>query len=90
MNYSVSKEVKQVVYAPGTIKRLSIAVAVNKILTESEKEELKNLVLSASGVDYSRGDVISVSGLQLKALRLIRKLKKILQNSIRRNRCSTL
>ena len=64
VNYSVSKEVKQVVYAPGTVKRLSIAVAVNKILTEAEKEELKNLVLSASGVDFSRGDVISVSGLQ--------------------------
>ena len=66
VNYSVSKEVKQVVYAPGTIKRLSIAVAVNKILTEAEKEELKNLILSASGVDYSRGDVISVSGLQFE------------------------
>ena len=66
VNYSVSKEVKQVVYAPGTVKRLSIAVAVNKILTEAEKEELKNLVLSASGVDFSRGDVISVSGLQFE------------------------
>lgn len=66
VNYNVSKEVKQVIYAPGTIKRLSIAVAVNKILTDSEKDELKNLVLSASGVDYSRGDVISVSGLQFE------------------------
>ena len=66
INYNVTKEVKQVIYAPGTIKRLSIAVAVNKILTDSEKEELKNLVLSASGVDYSRGDVISVSGLQFE------------------------
>lgn len=66
INYNVSKEVKQVIYAPGTIKRLSIAVAVNKILTDSEKEELKNLVLSASGVDYSRGDIISISGLQFE------------------------
>lgn len=66
MNYNITKEVKQVIYAPGTVKRLSIAVAVNKILTESEKEELKNLVLSASGIDYSRGDVISVSGLQFE------------------------
>lgn len=65
-NYNVTKEVKQVIYAPGSIKRLSIAVAVNKILTDSEKEELKNLILSASGVDYSRGDVISVSGLQFE------------------------
>ena len=66
VNYSVTKEVKQVVYAPGTIKRLSIAVAVNKVLTDSEKEEVKNLILSAAGVDYSRGDVISVSGLQFE------------------------
>ena len=66
MNYNVTKEVKQVIYAPGTVKRLSIAVAVNKILTDSEKDELKELILSASGVDYSRGDVISVSGLQFE------------------------
>ena len=66
INYNVTKEVKQVIYAPGTIKRLSIAVAVNKILTSEEKSELKELVLSASGVDYSRGDVISISGLQFE------------------------
>lgn len=66
MNYNVTKEVKQVIYAPGTIKRLSIAVAVNKILTEDEKNEIKELVLSASGVNYERGDVISVSGLQFE------------------------
>ncbi len=73
VNYSVSKEVKQVVYAPGSVKRLSIAVAVNKVLTDSEKDELKNLVLSASGVDYSRGDVISVSGLQFEGATIDKK-----------------
>lgn len=67
-SYSVSKEVKHIVYAPGTIKRLTIAVAVNKILTKAEKDELQNLVLSAAGVDYDRGDVITVSGLQFEAL----------------------
>ena len=66
MNYNVSKEVKQVIYAPGTVKRLSIAVAINKILTADEKSEIKELVLSASGVDYERGDVISISGLQFE------------------------
>ena len=66
VNYSVTKEVKQVVYAPGTIKRLSIAVAVNKVLTDAEKDEIKALVQSASGVDFSRGDAISISGLQFE------------------------
>jgi flagellar M-ring protein FliF len=73
INYNVTKEVKQVIYAPGTVKRLSIAVAVNKILTESEKNELKDLILSASGVDYSRGDVISVSGLQFEGAAIDKK-----------------
>ena len=70
INYSVSKEVKQVVYAPGTIKRLSIAVAINKVLTDAEKEEVKSLIQSASGIDYSRGDVISVSGLQFEGAKI--------------------
>lgn len=73
MNYNVSKEVKQVIYAPGTVKRLSIAVAINKILTPDEKDEIKNLVLSASGVDYNRGDVISVSGLQFEGATIDKK-----------------
>lgn len=67
-SYSVSKEVKQVVYAPGTVKRMTIAVAVNKILTGKEKQEIQNLVLSAAGGDYNRGDVITVSSLQFESL----------------------
>lgn len=67
-NYSVSKEIKQVIYAPGSVKRMTIAVAVNKILTSKEKSELQNLVLSASGADYNRGDVITVSSLQFESL----------------------
>jgi len=70
VNYSISKEVKQVVYAPGTIKRLSIAVAINKVLTDSEKEEVKNLIQSASGIDFSRGDTISVSGLHFEGAKI--------------------
>ncbi len=76
VNYNVTKEVKQVIYAPGTVKRLSIAVAVNKVLTDSEKDEIKNLVLSAAGVDYSRGDVISVSGLQFEGATIDKKAQE--------------
>lgn len=74
LNYNVTKEVKQVIYAPGTVKRLSIAVAVNKILTAEEKDEIKELVLSASGVDYNRGDVISISGLQFEGVTIDKKI----------------
>ncbi|OGI02699.1 MAG: flagellar M-ring protein FliF [Candidatus Melainabacteria bacterium GWF2_37_15] len=66
-DYKVSKEIKQVVFAPGKVERMTIAVALNKILTSREKEEIKNLVLSASGADMERGDVITVSGIQFAA-----------------------
>ena len=73
VNYNVTKEVKQVIYAPGTVKRLSVAVVVNKILTTEEKDELRELILSASGVDYNRGDSISVSGLQFEGAKIDKK-----------------
>ena len=46
---------------------MTIAVAVNKILTAEEKEELKNLIASASGTDFNRGDVINVTSLEFSA-----------------------
>ena len=63
-NYNVSKEIKQVIYAPGSIKRMTIGVAVNKILTDEEKEELKNLVSSVSGVSLERGDIVNISSME--------------------------
>ena len=75
VNYNVTKEVKQVIYAPGTVKRMSIAVAVNKILTDAEKDELKSLVQSAAGVNFDRGDSISVSGLQFEGANIDKQAK---------------
>ena len=65
--YSVSKEIKQIIYAPGTVKRMTIAVAVNKILTTEEKDELQKLVISASGADLDRGDIINITSLEFSA-----------------------
>lgn len=62
--YNVSKEVRQVVYAPGSVERMTVAVALNKILTTREKDEIKQLILSASGADEARGDVITITGMQ--------------------------
>ncbi|MFH0702707.1 MAG: flagellar basal-body MS-ring/collar protein FliF [bacterium] len=63
-SFNVSKEIKQVVYAPGTVERMTIAVALNKILTSKEKEEIKNLVISASGANLERGDLITITAMQ--------------------------
>lgn len=63
-NYEISSEERTVIHAPGTVERMSIAVVVNKVLTESQVKEITQLVASASGADYARGDIITVSGLQ--------------------------
>lgn len=67
VSYAVTKEVKQVVYAPGAVRRMTVAVAVNKILTPSEKEEIENLVEAAAGMNIERGDMINVSSLKFSA-----------------------
>lgn len=63
-NYNVSKEIRQVVYAPGEVKRLTVGIALNKVLTSSEKEELTNLIASSGGVNFERGDVINITSMQ--------------------------
>ena len=68
VNYAVTKEIKQVVYAPGSVVRLSVAVAVNKILTQEEEDDIKNLVIAAAGMDVTRGDVVNVSSLKFMGI----------------------
>lgn len=63
-NYNVSKEIRQVVYAPGEVKRLTVGIALNKVLTSSEKEELTNLIASSGGVNFERGDIINITSMQ--------------------------
>jgi flagellar M-ring protein FliF len=73
-NYEISKTTKTTVEAPGTIKKLSIAVAVDGVTTPGAKgkpdtyaprsaqemQHIDQLVRSAAGFDATRGDQISV------------------------------
>ncbi len=63
-NYEISKENKTVVYAPGAVERMTVAVVLNKVLTAQETEEIENLVANAAGVDLARGDSIDIKGFQ--------------------------
>ncbi|MGD9580400.1 MAG: flagellar basal-body MS-ring/collar protein FliF [Vampirovibrionia bacterium] len=62
-NFEVSKEIRNITYAPGQIERLTVAVAINKILTSEQHEQIKNLVETASGADLARGDQIIVTAM---------------------------
>ena len=66
-NYELSKEDKTVVYAGGTVERMTLSVVLNKVLTEQQTEELKDMVANAAGVDYARGDSVNITGWQVTA-----------------------
>lgn len=72
-NYDVSEMTREVLRAPGAIKRLSVAVLVDGVETtdatgttswaarpEEELAALRELVASAVGFDEARGDVITI------------------------------
>lgn len=76
VNYEVSETEREVLRAPGAVKRLTVAVLVNGIQTPNdagdpqltprsgdEIEALKDLVASAVGFDEARGDVITIKSM---------------------------
>ncbi len=79
-NYDVSETKRERVIGPGAVKRISVAVMVDGIVTRSpdgsdawaprpqeELDTLKLLVQSAVGFDESRGDTVTISSLQFMA-----------------------
>ncbi len=80
-NYEISQTERQVVRAPGDIKRLTVAVLVNEAQTVNadgsvestprsaeELADLEELVASAVGLDPERGDVLTLRALPFDPL----------------------
>ncbi len=81
VNYEVSETEREVVRAPGAIRRLTVAVLVNGLSEtdeagnaafeerpESELAALRDLVASAVGFQEERGDVITLKSMELPAV----------------------
>ncbi len=79
VNYEVSETTREILRAPGTVRRISVAVLVNGIVTtdangaevwtprpEAEMAALRALIASAVGFDESRGDVITLESLEFQ------------------------
>ena len=60
-NYAVDKVTQQVVQAPGTVSRMSIAVAVDSNAKGVDAGTIKQLVSAAAGIQPSRGDTVDVA-----------------------------
>lgn len=80
VNYEVSETERAVIRAPGAVRRITVAVLVNDlvsrdaegtvILTPRPEEELaalRDLVSSAVGFDAERGDIITIKSMALQS-----------------------
>ncbi|QBF29689.1 flagellar basal-body MS-ring/collar protein FliF [Thalassococcus sp. S3] len=81
VNYEVSETEREIVRAPGAIRRLTVAVLVNGLETNGadgtagfverpagELEALRELVASAVGFDDARGDIITIKSMELPSV----------------------
>ncbi len=81
VNYEVSETEREIVRAPGAVKRVTVAVLVNTVLTtgadgeeistprgSEELAALRELVSSAVGFDEARGDIITIKSMSLQSV----------------------
>lgn len=80
INFEISETHREVLREPGAIRRMSVAVLVDgqEVINEdgtltweprSEQEltDLKELVISAAGIDENRGDTLTLKSMQFQA-----------------------
>ena len=63
INYEISKVLEHHIAAPGTVNRLSVAVWLHGDMDEATKDIVRETVAAASGIDYQRGDQLTVESL---------------------------
>jgi flagellar M-ring protein FliF len=81
VNYEVSETQREVLRGPGGVRRMTVAVMVDGVVTiaadgtrtweprpEEELAALRELVASAVGLDEARGDVLTLKTLEFQAL----------------------
>lgn len=61
--YEVSQIREQVVVAPGTVRRLSVGVVINRDLDPAMQDQVRETIAAVIGADPARSDVITVAGL---------------------------
>jgi flagellar M-ring protein FliF len=81
VNYEVSETQREILRAPGGIRRMTVAVMVDGVVTvaadgtrswtprpDEELATLRELVASAVGLDEARGDVLTLKSLEFQEL----------------------
>jgi flagellar M-ring protein FliF len=66
-NYEISRSIQKIKKASGLVKKVSVAVVVNKNINASERATLRQTVQVAAGLDMERGDQVIVTGIKFSS-----------------------
>lgn len=64
INYELNRTVINRQVAPGAVRRLSVAVIVDRDLDDAERRSVEQSVAAVVGLDPSRGDIVSVQSMR--------------------------
>ena len=87
-NYEIDKTTELRGKAPGMITKLSVSVIVDGEITDEERVSLENVVASASGLDFERGDLINVVGMPFNT-EAFESLQESIANELRNQQIRT-
>ena len=62
-NYEINEEKEKIIAAPGSIKRLNVAVLVDESVDQTQQDSIQQTVTNAAGINTDRGDTVSVEPL---------------------------
>ena len=75
-NYEINETKEKVIAAPGSIKRLTVAVLVDEKINKTQQDSLLKAVSSSIGFNATRGDAISVESLPFSTELMDKQLKE--------------
>lgn len=67
-NYEINERNEHLTAAPGTIRRLTVAVLIDSNLTQVQQDGINKVVASAVGLNPGRGDVITVESMPFSTI----------------------
>ena len=65
--YQFSRNVSELIRAPGQVKHLTVATIIDESLSRTAEEQVRDILTAAAGVDERRGDVITVERMKIDA-----------------------
>lgn len=60
MKYEIDKTIEKYIKKPGSIKKISLSVVVSTEVAETELENIREIALTSAGLDFKRGDNITI------------------------------